>query len=264
MMSSDYYPMTHPRRGQFIIINNESFKTLPKRDGTKEDADALEKVFSALGFDVKVYEDQKDTEMSSLMTQAASYEDVEKKKGNECDCFGVAVLTHGEDHGVIYGKEGFITVDELVEPFKGCVGLAEKPKLFFIQACRGDQLDKGFLAPDGGKGTAGKPTHRIPIEADFLYAYSTPPGNFSWRSTKATPDHKAGSWFIQALCEQLREHCYDMELMRILTRVNHYVAYERESCCKEEFLDRKKSVPSIVTQLTRELKFPRVKQTRLD
>ena len=70
-------------------------------------------------------------------------------------------------------------------------------------------------------------------------------------------DQNAGSWFIQALCRQVAEHHHDKDLMRILTRVNRYVAYERESHCDEQYLDKMKSVPSIVSQLTRELQFPR-------
>jgi hypothetical protein len=255
--TGDYYPMkTSGRRGQFIIINNESFDCLSKRLGTDEDATELKNVFSGLGFDVQVHKNQTANQMLQLMTAAQEFEDAEKKKGNECDCFGVAVLTHGEDKGLIYGTDGSITVDNLVQPLKGCKGLAGKPKLFFIQACRGQQLDGGMEA-DGAPGSSPSPP-RIPIEADFLYAYSTPPGHFAWRSTRTTQGHSAGSWFIQALCEQLSTHCYSTDIVRILTRVNRYVAYERQSHSPSKpFLDGKKEVPSIVSMLTRELQFPR-------
>jgi len=44
-----------------------------------------------------------------------------------------------------------------------------------MQACRGSEFDKGndvFDAP----GAKEKQTRRLPLEADFLYAYSTVPG----------------------------------------------------------------------------------------
>lgn len=48
--------------------------------------------------------------------------------------------------------------------------------LWSVQACRGSQLDGGTeLETDSVvEGTS----ERIPVEADFLYAYSTAPGSF--------------------------------------------------------------------------------------
>ena len=41
---------------------------------------------------------------------------------------------------------------------------------------------------------------KIPVEADFLIAYSTVVGHCSWRNAIN------GSWFIQSLCDVLSEH----------------------------------------------------------
>ena len=38
--------------------------------------------------------------------------------------------------------------------------------------------------------------NKIPMEADFLIAYSTIAGYFSWRNSVK------GSWFIQSLCNR--------------------------------------------------------------
>lgn len=45
--------------------------------------------------------------------------------------------------------------------------------LYVVQACRGTDLDPG-IETDSVSDSEG--THRIPVEADFLYAYSTAPG----------------------------------------------------------------------------------------
>ena len=72
-------------------------------------------------------------------------------------------------------------------------------------------------------------------------------GYFSWRnSTK-------GSWFVQALCRMLQKYGTEKDIMWILTKVNHEVAYEFESNASKEFMNRKKQVPSIVSMLTKEL-----------
>ena len=69
-----------------------------------------------------------------------------------------------------------------------------------------------------------------------------------------------GSLFIQALCKVLSEWGTEREIMAILTRVNHMVAYELEYKAKEPALDHMKQTPSIVSQLTKRLYFP-LKQT---
>ena len=60
-------------------------------------------------------------------------------------------------------------------------GKFEINQIVSVQACRGGRLDDGqdvTDAPDAPAedDTDGPKTHRIPVEADFLYAYSTPPG----------------------------------------------------------------------------------------
>jgi hypothetical protein len=87
---------------------------------------------------------------------------------------------------------------------------------------------------------------RIPAEADFLYAYSTTPGYFSWRNSTN------GSWFIQALYRVFREYHKERDVLWMLTRVNHVVAYDFESNASQEFMNKKKQVPCIVSQLTKD------------
>lgn len=45
-----------------------------------------------------------------------------------------------------------------------------------FQACRGSDLDDGALIETDGVDDE-KTSERIPVEADFLYAYSTAPGS---------------------------------------------------------------------------------------
>ena len=102
---------------------------------------------------------------------------------SDCDCFACVILSHGEE-GVIYGTNGTVKMEDLVAPFRQCRTLVGKPKLFFIQACRGTRLDSGVEFTDGagddeetdGLGAKSR-TYRIPMEADFLMAYSVVPGS---------------------------------------------------------------------------------------
>ncbi|ELU15346.1 hypothetical protein CAPTEDRAFT_139929 [Capitella teleta] len=237
--------MSHPKRGLFIIINNKRFhpKTqMGERTGTDSDAANLYSRFKDLGFDVNIYTDLKAEDMLKVMIDAA------KQDHSRSDCFGVAVLSHG-DEGIVYGTDTIIKLETLLGPFKGekCPSLIGKPKLFFIQACRGTALDHGVLQHDAM--AEENKIYRIPQEADCLYAYSTVSGYFSWRnSTK-------GSWFVQALCKALKQHAREKDLVWILTRVNREVAYEFQSNASKEFMNRKKQVPSIVSMLTKDVVF---------
>lgn len=64
--------------------------------------------------------------------------------------------------------------------------------LFFcsLQACRGSEFDDGIQTDSGPPNdtleTDANPRHKIPVEADFLFAYSTVPGKstLSARSVK--------------------------------------------------------------------------------
>lgn len=60
----------------------------------------------------------------------------------------VCVLTHGE-HGELYGVDDVaISVVDFVSIMNAssCPALAHKPKLFFIQACRGRKLMMSYFA----------------------------------------------------------------------------------------------------------------------
>ncbi|XP_029165327.1 caspase-like [Nylanderia fulva] len=69
---------------------------------------------------------------------------------------------------------------------------------------------------------------------------------YSWRN----PD--VGSWFIQALCEELDLHGRRRDLLSLMTFVNRRVAIEYQSYVPQnEKFHGKKQIPSIVSMLTR-------------
>eukprot|EP00918_Siedleckia_nematoides_P029633 GHVU01063859.1.p1 GENE.GHVU01063859.1~~GHVU01063859.1.p1 ORF type:complete len:283 (+),score=41.73 GHVU01063859.1:123-971(+) len=238
------YNMNHPQRGMAIIINNKTFDKrtgMNERSGTDIDAAALYQRFKAWGLEVQVHHNQSCTEMLRIFTRAAQADH------RDSDCFVAAMMSHG-DEGIIYGTDSIIQIDTLVAPFKGdrCHSLAGKPKLFFIQACRGTKLDHGVEVAD----SVDSDIHRIPAEADFLMAYSVVPGYFSWRNSVK------GSWFVQALNRVIEEYGNTKEILWMMTRVNYEVSFEFESNASKEFMNHKKQVPCIVSMLTKELYFP--------
>lgn len=244
------YRMDFEKMGKCIIINNKNFDKatgMDVRNGTDKDAEALFKCFRSLGFEVTVYNDCSCAKMQDLLRQAS-----EEDHSNSA-CFACVLLSHGEEN-LIYGKDGVTPIKDLTAHFRGdrCKTLLEKPKLFFIQACRGTELDDGIQADSGPiNDTDANPRYKIPVEADFLFAYSTVPGYYSWRNPGK------GSWFVQALCSILNEHGKDLEIMQILTRVNDRVARHFESQSDDPRFNEKKQIPCMVSMLTKELYFGR-------
>lgn len=75
-------------------------------------------------------------------------------------------------------------------------------------------------------------------------------GFFSWRNTTR------GSWFIQALCDELRENQYRMDLLTLLVFVCQRVALDYESNVPDSFhMHRQKQIPCITSMLTRLIQF---------
>lgn len=195
--------MDHEKRGKFILINNVNFKKesgMADRSGSDKDAKCLYERFTALDFDVKDYRNLTVEEMKKVLKQAAK----DSPYNRDADCFACALLSHG-DEGIIYGTDKFVKIEELVTPFYGenCRELAGKPKIFIIQACRGVKCDPGVLVTDSDVVLPPKSTmaYKIPSLADFLFAYSTVPGYFSWRNSSE------GSWFIQAIGKVFKVKC---------------------------------------------------------
>ncbi|POI20935.1 hypothetical protein CIB84_015317, partial [Bambusicola thoracicus] len=141
---------------------------LSSRSGTDADAAGVREVFMKLGYKVKLNNDLSSRDIFKLLKNV-SEEDHSKRSSFVC-----VLLSHG-DEGLFYGTDGPLELKVLTSLFRGdkCRSLAGKPKLFFIQACRGTELDSGIEADSGPDETV---CQKIPVEADFLYAYSTAPG----------------------------------------------------------------------------------------
>ncbi|CAG2111413.1 unnamed protein product [Medioppia subpectinata] len=243
------YHMKHKKRGKCLIFNNRTFDShtrLNERRGTECDGRALYGSFRSLDFDVRIYEDP------SAKTITSTLEAVSKEDHSESDCIVVCILTHGEQ-GILWAKDEKYYTDNVFSYFKGdqCPTLAAKPKIFFIQACQGDRLDAGVAVRRSLDVTdSGHDFYRIPNYADFLIAYSTVPGFYSWRNTTQ------GSWFIQALTQVLGKHSANLDLLTMMTIVSRLVAYDFESCVPgDPTFHQKKQIPCVTSMLTRLIYF---------
>ncbi|XP_076686886.1 caspase-1-like [Andrena cerasifolii] len=242
-VDSEVYKMNHKRRGVALIFNHVYFKKMPARTGSIKDCSDLQNVLQALDFEVQVYTDPTTRTIGTVLKSTAA------EDHTDADCLIVVAMSHGES-GFLHSFDFKYPVEMLWAHFTGdkCSSLIGKPKLFFIQACRGTRLDAGSQVVHERDGVD---SYSIPTYADILVAYSTYDGFYSWRN----PD--AGAWFIQALCNELEKNGRTRDLLTILTFVNRRVAIDYKSYVpQDKDFNMKKQIPSFVSMLTRLVHFP--------
>uniref|UniRef100_A0A8C8T1G1 Caspase 10 n=1 Tax=Pelusios castaneus TaxID=367368 RepID=A0A8C8T1G1_9SAUR len=244
------YKMDGQHRGYCLIINNFSFiGALQKRRGSCKDADELAHVFAWLGLDVKTYEDMTSEEIEKLMQEWQSMEEHRDR-----DCFVCCILSHGES-GSVYGiDEQQVPIRTIMSYFSAiqCPQLAEKPKLFFIQACQGKKIQQAVYIEADAQNPDLPPiqhvvssSESIPEEADFLLGMATVDGYVSFRHIRE------GTWYIQALCNKLQLLVPRGEdILSILTEVNEDVSKRADN------LGKKKQMPQPAYTLRKKLIFP--------
>ncbi|KAM6402649.1 caspase-9 [Rhynochetos jubatus] len=232
--------------GHCLILNNVNFSRrsdLSTRVGSDVDCEKLEKRFKALRFNVLTRRNLEAKEMVLELQNLA------QQDHGTSDCCIVVILSHGcqtshiQFPGAVYGTDGKpIPIEKIVNYFNGshCPSLRGKPKLFFIQACGGEQRDRGFVvdcdspgdeAPGGSlesdarpfqpsAGNADEPdaVASLPTPSDILVSYSTFPGFVSWREAST------GSWYVETLDSMLEQYARSEDLLSMLLRVANAVS----------------------------------------
>ncbi|KAK2905375.1 hypothetical protein Q8A67_007174 [Cirrhinus molitorella] len=241
------YEMKGDRRGFCLIINNCNFKSLRRREGTDIDEGSLKGVFKWLGFEVLTKQDCSSHQILQALRDLAA------RDHTRADCVVCCVLSHGRAEGIVGVDEKIVTYRELIENLTSnqCRSLFKKPKLFFIQACRGTDNQPAAFPPifskdeDTTVSDAAVPRDSIPERADYLLAMSTVPHYASYR------EPEKGTWFIQSLCRNLKLLVpRGSDLLTILTKVNSDVSKKTDKS------GVKKQMPQPEFTLTKRVVFP--------
>lgn len=234
------YRMSKKCAGSAIIFNHEKFSCQVKpRPGTDEDCESLEKVLKEMRFKVKTYKDLKYEKIKEIIQAAA------KKEYPKLGCIMIVVMTHGSNN-CIDANDGSYRCKELWEPFKeeNCPSLANRPKLFIVQACQGNLEDVG-LSVRTQVDASDFSDYEFFYSPDFLIVYSTVPLHVSWRN----PIN--GTRMIQELAKGLNKHAKKKDILTILTLVNQRVSLDYP----ENLQISQKQVMRINSTLTRLLFF---------
>lgn len=269
------YNMNHSKRGMAIILNQEYFKNGQRRKGTNVDSENLKCVLEKFYFEVSVFNDLCAWEILAEMKKIASIDH------SDSDCILIAILTHGDANEIgAYDKN--YKLNSIFDCFAAdrCPTLMGKPKIFIVQACRGDKHHEGVILQK----TIGRDEqdcspvslsifHRfwvrfskycresrvtkssnsinlysneyiLPKYCDFLIAYSTKLGFVSYRNTIK------GGPYIQKLCAVFDEFGKYLNILDLLTIVSNQVVVNWEHENK-----RYKQMPCFESNLTNDFRF---------
>ncbi|KAM4735894.1 caspase-2 isoform 3-T3 [Anableps anableps] len=271
------YRMNSTPRGFALVISNVSFDPcaspgLDPRKGGEVDDEVLRKVFTELDYHVSVHRDLTAQGMRTCIENFCR-----RPEHRTVDSCVVCLLSHGVE-GAIYGTDGqLIQLDWVFEAFDNahCPLLQNKPKMFFIQACRGDEMDCGVEQLDGPVRTsspsceqrdAGReaegdadprqrrdlrgPRIKLPQRSDMICGFASLKGQRI--CTAAMRNTKRGSWFIQELNASLRLHARDTHLSDILVQVNARIK-EREGYAPGTAHHRCKEMSEFTSSLCKDL-----------
>ncbi|CAB3248193.1 unnamed protein product [Arctia plantaginis] len=241
---SMYYDMSGDKH--LVILNQHTFKKTvyfknqqpATRNGTDKDVSALKSLFGDLGFKVTVFRNLEYDEIMKNLREVAS-------KGHaDTSCLFITILTHGDKGGELHAADRPYLLSDVLTIFEMEPTLVNKPKVFLIQACRGDKMDAGKTVHLDSVGFLTVPTH-----ADFLILCSTVEDYLSYRDAN-------GSWMIQALCHIISKYRNHLDLLHMITLMNRKVAYERASYTpRNKAMHNKKQMPETRFTLTKQLKF---------
>ncbi|XP_011703913.1 PREDICTED: caspase Nc isoform X1 [Wasmannia auropunctata] len=233
------YPMRSKPRGLVLIITNIYYELSYEkpRFSAENDKINLKKLFEEMGFIVVTYGNLTGQAMKDTIKEFSKRDDLRKVDS----CF-VIITSHGtgdeenntEIQGTDYhnasrqGNYEKVLCSEVCDYFtaEACPQLAEKPKIFIFQLCRGKKKQKGVahcrITTDTCvmKPATDEPNLEIsPIQttrnySDILVVQSTLPGHVSYR------DSVTGSWFIQILCKVFMNYAHTHHIQDLFNLID--------------------------------------------
>ncbi|KAH8418569.1 hypothetical protein KR222_002215 [Zaprionus bogoriensis] len=203
---------------EVIIFNSEKFDANDFRKGSAEDVKALNDTFKELKCKVQVIQNPTVADVKSAVRK------LELRNFDDRSALVVVIMTHGQRNDTLAAKDGEYKLDDhVIFPIVRNRSLQNKPKILFVQACKGAREIGGF-------NTDSVQPHGIPSE--ILKCYSTYEGYVSYRHDEGTP-------FIQMLCEILRKKP-NVDIATIMEEVR----------CLVKTYTKDGQIPSVTTTLT--------------
>ena len=191
------YPMNSQKHGVALIINNKKFSEGRIYEIADCDEVNLTETLKFLGYDVQIKRTCSRDVMTNLFEQIEMQCLDPAMKSGGIDSFICCIISHGNEE-MVYGADNKpIELKKIQEAVKNCKLLKKLPKLFFIQAYLGKQVD---------------PTKHLILSkhSDFYFSCAIISSEQPFR------DPKRGSLYVTELCKALCTHSTDMVLSDIV------------------------------------------------
>jgi hypothetical protein len=254
--------------GYALIINNAKFKPTP-REGSEKDVENVKKSFERLHF--KTADPLFDLTAKETRNKIARLADKEVDF-SQYSCFVCVVMSlgNGKDRINAIDSKTVNLDDDIIGPFRDCEKLRGKPKLFLVQACRGnDDMLCTIIVDDDDLSLfdcAGRE------EADV----STKKNNNSNDKTKKSVSVKEadvlvhcaskeqfiikrnillGSCYVSSLCFVLNNYAANeaLEIKRLIKMINRLVVHnykcQTPEICKNTLSKEFYFTPSVMSSL---------------
>ncbi|KAH8367199.1 hypothetical protein KR084_007895 [Drosophila pseudotakahashii] len=202
------------------IFNHERFDSKNEfRTGSSQDVKVLRSTFEQLKCKVEIITD------ATLATIKRTVRMLETKDFEDKSALVLVMLSHGTRHDRLAARDDDYSLDyDILFPILRNRTLKDKPKLLFVQACKGANELGGFMT-DAAQPN-GSPN-------EILKCYSTYEGYVSYRTEDGTP-------FIQTLCEALNRTGKTSDIDTIMTNVRRVVKMQTKDG----------QIPSVTSTLT--------------
>lgn len=207
--------------GLAIIIGctNSCKRDHPPLKGVQADLHNLMKTFKLLKFMILCLDDPTTEHIKNVIACTSDLKRNGIKLPDSWRRIVVTFSSHG-DEKFLYARNSYIDLKEdIIIPLmpENAKELAEIPKLFFIDACRGPDVDEGVDISNlfHRQGPVARGSERVPSRGNIFIAYSTLLGmrSFEWPV-------KGGYWVLM-LCEELvNEENIHITIPDVMTRVN--------------------------------------------
>ena len=229
-----------------LVVTNDTCKGLENLHAVSVDKERLAEFCRRADFtNVQTERNLTSGQMMTLFTQDMLQQDFEKN-----DAFICFISSHGNADGVLGIDGNPITIKQIVDPIIKLPNLASKQKLFFINSCRGSNIDHGHTLlvdnpqlptiPATLPGDGPSLTVIIPSYANTVVSYSSCEGYVSY----GIPGE--GSWFITILTSVLIRYGNTKHLRDMLVMVNQLLAGMGQSV---------KQMPCFTCSLLKPVKF---------
>ena len=233
--------------GYALIINNINIDCRDPREGAKHDGTNLATMFTKLGYrlvDGKIHEDLTAYAMIEALKRAMNIGHTHH------DSFVCCLMSHGDSDHLFGCDDKPVYLDQVQQMVMNCKTLVGKPKMFFVQACRGGELPNARRVQVDDHSAAGNRV-LLPEACDVFFGYATSP------NTKACRFTGDGSWYVLELCKAFKNYP-DQDLMTIVQIAHHEVATGRDYVYTRTERGEKRSYrqsPQLVSTLIKKVYF---------